>query len=75
MYDGEWLNGLQHGYGVHHWPDGEVYEGQWEKHQVFLLLLSPPAAVENFFCLSLVTHVFPVVLFSFFFLGSRFSCR
>ena len=29
VYDGEWENGTQNGYGVHNHVNGERYEGQW----------------------------------------------
>eukprot|EP01066_Platyproteum_vivax_P006489 Platyproteum_vivax@DN2278_c0_g1_i1.p1 len=32
-YDGEWLNGQQHGYGKYTYPDGAYYLGQWIKNQ------------------------------------------
>ena len=28
-YEGDWVDGLQHGKGKMIWPDGEVYEGDW----------------------------------------------
>lgn len=29
QYAGQWLNGQQHGRGVHYYPDGSVYDGHW----------------------------------------------
>lgn len=28
-YEGEWKQGLRHGIGTAHWPDGDLYTGQW----------------------------------------------
>ncbi|MCX7679923.1 MAG: hypothetical protein N2316_12010, partial [Spirochaetes bacterium] len=28
-YEGEWKEGLRHGIGRAHWPDGDSYIGQW----------------------------------------------
>jgi len=30
VYTGEWLRGLEHGYGTQVWPDGSVYVGEWK---------------------------------------------
>jgi hypothetical protein len=30
LYEGEWLNDKQHGKGKEVWPDGTVYEGNFE---------------------------------------------
>jgi len=30
VYEGEWIGGMRHGFGVMEWPDGARYEGQWE---------------------------------------------
>ena len=27
IYEGEWLNGMRDGYGVHQWLDGACYKG------------------------------------------------
>ena len=32
-YDGEWLNGLRHGYGVSICPNGDRYEGEWRNNE------------------------------------------
>ena len=32
-YDGEWLDGTYHGYGVHLEPNGDRYSGQWANGQ------------------------------------------
>jgi hypothetical protein len=29
-YEGQWLNGRRHGYGVWTRPDGTMYVGEWE---------------------------------------------
>ena len=29
VYDGEFRDNIQNGYGVFHWPDGTIYEGPW----------------------------------------------
>ena len=28
-YEGEWKNGLRHGFGKHVWQDTSYYEGNW----------------------------------------------
>eukprot|EP00971_Amphidinium_carterae_P300575 5972244-Amphidinium_carterae.2 len=28
---GEWFKGLRDGQGVHSWPDGASYDGQWQQ--------------------------------------------
>lgn len=30
MYEGEWNGVVRHGQGVLKWPDGSVYDGQWQ---------------------------------------------
>jgi len=30
VYQGEWLGGFRHGYGIAKWPDNSKYEGTWE---------------------------------------------
>lgn len=32
-YEGEFVNGLFHGYGVYKWKNGDRYEGMWEKNR------------------------------------------
>jgi hypothetical protein len=36
MYQGSFLNDLQHGPGSMAWPDGSVFQGVWEKGEVGL---------------------------------------
>lgn len=28
-YNGDWLGGFRHGFGIQQYPNGELYEGQW----------------------------------------------
>ena len=28
-YVGNYKDGMKHGYGIYHWPDGSVYHGDW----------------------------------------------
>jgi hypothetical protein len=30
-YEGDWLEGKPHGYGIRTWPDGRQYEGKWNQ--------------------------------------------
>ncbi|OON16365.1 MORN repeat protein [Opisthorchis viverrini] len=30
VYDGEWKNGVRHGFGVFHYPNGSKYAGYWK---------------------------------------------
>eukprot|EP00767_Chilomastix_cuspidata_P002464 gnl/Chilomastix_cuspidata/2590.p1 GENE.gnl/Chilomastix_cuspidata/2590~~gnl/Chilomastix_cuspidata/2590.p1 ORF type:complete len:335 (+),score=102.30 gnl/Chilomastix_cuspidata/2590:1307-2311(+) len=47
-HEGEWLRGLKHGYGVHRYPNGERYEGNFEADQRsgFGTLFYPPPPRE-----------------------------
>ena len=29
-YEGECKNGMKHGHGIFYWPDGTVYDGEWQ---------------------------------------------
>ena len=29
LYDGEWRENIQNGYGIFRWADGSIYEGSW----------------------------------------------
>lgn len=29
VYNGEWKDGMRHGYGFEKWPDGAEYEGHY----------------------------------------------
>jgi hypothetical protein len=31
-YQGGWLEGMKHGFGVYEFADGSVYEGEWAKN-------------------------------------------
>lgn len=31
IYEGEWKNGRQDGFGVFAWPDGSKYTGEWRE--------------------------------------------
>ena len=32
VYDGEFVNGFYHGYGIYNWTNGDRYEGMWENN-------------------------------------------
>lgn len=33
-YEGEYLNGLKHGFGRYEWPDGSIYSGEWYENKL-----------------------------------------
>jgi hypothetical protein len=42
MYDGEFVNGLRHGFGMFFYASGAKYEGGWKnnmKHKVIMFCL------------------------------------
>lgn len=52
IYQGEWKEGIRHGQGRRHYPDGSIYEGGWErdkKHGPARMLL-PHGTIVCFAC-------------------------
>ena len=31
-YEGQWKDGLRHGFGMYIWKDGDIYIGEWNKN-------------------------------------------
>ncbi|TGZ63398.1 hypothetical protein CRM22_006936 [Opisthorchis felineus] len=52
VYDGEWKNGVRHGFGVFHYPNGSKYAGYWKdnmKHGKGNLILKDGRVFERMF--------------------------